>query len=144
MHAVSCSQAWKFYLHLAKHFSHFGQNTGENTGRFFQSSVPFVTDRKPSAFEINELCHKTIMHTSYSFPRFSPGHIFFQLIVINTMRLRELRTRWQLQIRQKPETQKKMLSVYNLHAHTKLCLLENYNHFWCYFDRCNQKLESLC
>ena len=116
-------------------------NPGQNT--FFQSSVPFVTDRKLLvAFEINELCHKTIMHTSYSFPRFSPGHIFFQLIVINTMRLRELRTRWQLQIRQKPETQKKMLSVY---MHTPNYVYQKItNHFWCYFDRCNQKLESLC
>ena len=33
-----------------------------------------------------------------------------------------------------------MLSDY-FFMHTQLCLLENYNHFWCYFDRCNQTLE---
>ena len=53
----------------------------------------------------------------------------------------ELRTSLlQLQIPTKTRTQKKMLSDY-FFMHTQLCLLENYNHFWCYFDRCNQTLE---
>ena len=48
--------------HLCAYSFICNNNPGQNT--FFQSSVPFVTDRKLLvAFEINELCHKTIMHT---------------------------------------------------------------------------------